>query len=197
MDDRSRQTVRRLKAVLASRVRSAESGGRLTRAAVLVPLVEARTGLHLLLTRRTDEVETHKGQIAFPGGVADGNDADSVDTALRETEEELGIVKSSVEILGLLDDLTTPTGFVITPIVGYFPRAVTLRPNPAEVAEVFTVPLGFLADKQNATREIRRVAGKDREVWSYVYGDHLIWGATAWIIRSLLPFLLEAQGPSV
>jgi 8-oxo-dGTP pyrophosphatase MutT (NUDIX family) len=196
MDDRSRQIVHRLKAVLASRVRNAESGGRLTRAAVLVPLVEVRAGLHLLLTRRTDEVETHRGQIAFPGGVADGNDTDSIDTALRETEEELGIGKSSVEVLGLLDDLTTPTGFVITPIVGYFPGAVTPRPNPAEVAEVFTVPLRFLADERNATRETRRIAGKEREVWSYVYGDRLIWGATAWIIRSLLPSLLEAEGPS-
>ena len=185
--------VPRLKALLGSRVRSIEPVGDLTRAAVLVPILRSGADLHLLLTRRTEEVETHKGQVSFPGGVVDGTDADIVQTALRETEEELGVDRSSVDVLGLLDDLTTPTGFVITPVVGFLSAAVLLHPNPAEVAEAFTVPLQFLSDMRNAAHEMRHFRGEEREVWSYAYGSHTIWGATAWIIRSLLPALAEAQ----
>jgi 8-oxo-dGTP pyrophosphatase MutT (NUDIX family) len=156
------------------------------RAGVLVPLIATPGSVELLFTKRTEHVETHKGQISFPGGVVEDGDRDIVHTALREAEEELGVERADVEPLGLLEDLTTPTGFVITPVLGLFSRTPHLRPNPAEVAEVFTVPLDFFADPASAEREFKRVNGRQRELWKYQYGEHLIWGATAMIIRSLL-----------
>ena len=156
------------------------------RAGVLVPLIATPGSVDLLFTKRTEHVETHKGQISFPGGVVEDGDRDIVHTALREAEEELGVERADVEPLGLLEDLTTPTGFVITPVLGLFSQTPRLRPNPAEVAEVFTVPLDFFADPASAEREFRTVNGRQRELWKYQYGGHLIWGATAMIIRSLL-----------
>lgn len=156
------------------------------RAAVLVPVLPAGDGSGLLLTKRTDEVETHKGQISFPGGVTDQRDRDIVHTALRESEEELGIDPGGVEILGILDDLATPTGFVITPVVGLLSSLPVLKINPVEVAEAFVVPVAFFLDPANGHVEQRMFRGENREVWFYGSGDRLVWGATAMIIRSLL-----------
>ncbi len=156
------------------------------RAAVLVPVLPAGDGSGLLLTKRTDEVETHKGQISFPGGVKDPGDTDVVYTALRESEEELGIDPASVSVLGLLDDLATPTGFVITPVVGLLGSLPSLRVNPVEVAEAFVVPVAFFRDPANGRVEQRLFRGENREVWFYGSGKRLVWGATAMIIRSLL-----------
>lgn len=155
-------------------------------AAVLVPLIPAGRETELLLTERTHTVETHKGQVSFPGGVVDPGDAGATGTALRETYEELGIPAGAVEILGTLDGLVTPTGFVITPIVGVVRNLPPLTPNVREVADVLRVPLGFFADLHNAECEMREVEGMMVEVWSYRWKRHVIWGATAWIIRSLL-----------
>jgi 8-oxo-dGTP pyrophosphatase MutT (NUDIX family) len=156
------------------------------RAAVLVPLVQKSDGFDLLLTKRTDAVETHKSQISFPGGMVDSDDVDITQTALREAEEELGLPPSAVETLGMLDDLPTPTGFVITPVIGVIQSLPALRPNTVEVAEVFQAPLEFFVDERNGKSELREFRGKQHEVWFYQFGEHLIWGATAMITRSLL-----------
>lgn len=156
------------------------------RAGVLVPLILGVEGADLLFTRRTDHVETHKGQISFPGGMADESDADIVHTALREAEEELGIGAKLVDIKGKLDDLAVPSGFIITPVVGILGALPSLTPNPQEVAEAFTVPLAFFCNPANGRSELRDYRGGRREVWFYEHGEHIIWGATAMIVRSLL-----------
>ena len=155
-------------------------------AGVLVPLFIGPGTVEVVLTKRTEDVETHKGQISFPGGMVEEADGDIQTTALREAEEELAIPFSSVEMVGLLDDLATPTGFIITPVVGILKSGTHFVPNPLEVAEVFSVPLGFFADPAKGRSERRIIQGSEREIWYYEHGHHVIWGATAMIIRSLL-----------
>lgn len=166
-----------------------DPGAPLLAAAVLIPVIQDGRDLSVLLTRRTDTVETHKGQIAFPGGMVDETDRDRVHTAVREAEEELGIPPASVEMLGMLDDLTTPTGFCITPVVGFLSHLPPLLLSPGEVAEAFTVPLAFFADPANAEMERRSFRGEAREVWTYRYGGHVIWGATGTIIHRFMDIL--------
>ena len=156
------------------------------RAGVLVPVILRGEETDLLFTRRTDHVETHKGQISFPGGMTDAGDADIIQTSLREAEEELGIGPSLVDVRGILDDLAVPSGFIITPVVGTLRGLPLLRPNPGEVAEAFTVPLGFFCNPGSGRSELRDFRGGKREVWFYQYAEHTIWGATAMIVRSLL-----------
>jgi 8-oxo-dGTP pyrophosphatase MutT (NUDIX family) len=156
------------------------------RAAVLIPLLWRGADYDVILTRRTDDVETHKGQVSFPGGVRDATDATAVETALREAEEELGLPRSAVRIAGMLDDMVIPTGFVVRPVVGMLQELPALVPNPAEVVEVFRVPLSFFAFEGNGRREERTVNGTSYDVWHYTAGGHLIWGATAAMIRVLL-----------
>lgn len=155
------------------------------RAAVLAALILKGDGADLLLTKRTDSVETHKGQIAFPGGMVDASDENIIATALRETHEELGIRAQDVEVKGLLDDLPVPPHFIITPVVGLLSALPEFRVNPQEVAEAFTVPLEFFCEPANGKTQVREFRGEKREVWYFQYGEHVIWGATAMIIRSL------------
>ena len=159
------------------------------RAGVLVPIVSIGGVYQFLFTKRTETVETHKGQVSFPGGVVDRRDRDIVETALREAWEEIGIRKEEVETIGVLDDLQTPTGFIITPIVGLITNPPTLSVNSLEVAEVFHIPVAFFADPANGRKEMRVIGGTQREVWYYETETHTIWGATAIIIRSLLATL--------
>ena len=155
-------------------------------ASVLVPIVLGTGDPKLLFTKRTELVETHKGQVSFPGGMMDPDDGDVVRTALREAWEEVGIPATAVEVVGILDDLPTPTGFVITPVVGILETPLLLSPNLDEVADVFQVPLSFFADSRNGRTELREFRGTKLEVWYYESGSHTIWGATAMIVRSLL-----------
>ncbi|MEK7249250.1 MAG: CoA pyrophosphatase [Bacteroidota bacterium] len=155
-------------------------------AAVLVPLISSNNKLELLFTKRTDSVETHKGQISFPGGMVDDADEDIIHTALREADEEVGLPHSCIEVLGLLDDMATPSGFVITPVVGVVHELPILNLNMDEVAEVFRVELDFFAHPSNGRTELREFRGMKHEVWFYDWGDRVIWGATAMIIHSLL-----------
>jgi len=156
------------------------------RAGVLVPVILRGGETDLLFTRRTDHVETHKGQISFPGGMRDEGDTDIIQTSLREAEEELGIGPSLIDVRGILDDLAVPSGFIITPVVGILSGLPPLAPNPREVAEAFTVPLGFFCSPGSGRSELRDFRGGKREVWFYQYAEHTIWGATAMIVRSLL-----------
>jgi 8-oxo-dGTP pyrophosphatase MutT (NUDIX family) len=156
------------------------------RAAVLVPIIQSGSSLDILLTRRTDLVEHHKNQISFPGGVSDGDDESIIDTALRETYEELGIKGETIEILGELEQLTTPSGFHISPVVGYLAYLPVMHINPTEVTEVFTVPLDFFLEERHMRFERRAVEGKEYDIYFYHFGEKIIWGATAHMIRSLL-----------
>lgn len=155
-------------------------------ASVLVPIVLGSEHPSLLFTKRTELVETHKGQVSFPGGMTDPHDKDVVHTALREAWEEIGIPESVVDVVGTLDDLPTPTGFVITPVVGTIAQLPPLKLNFDEVADVFQVPLVFFTDPGNGRTEQREFQGGKHEVWYYQSENHTIWGATAMIVRSLL-----------
>lgn len=167
---------------------------KLIRAGVLIPLFPKDGVLHVLFTKRTSEVEHHKGQISFPGGVTDESDADIVSTALRESKEEIGLSQENVEILGIFDDLPTPTGFIITPVVGYLPEVPPLKPNHLEVAEIFDVPLPFFLNRQNERVVPMERQGKGWDVYFYSYQNtYEIWGATAYILRSFLTSLLDER----
>lgn len=156
----------------------------LTPAAVLVPIVR-RSRLSLLLTRRTDHLHDHAGQIAFPGGRVDEGDADALAAALRETEEEVGLPRRHVEIVGRLDTYVTRTGFEVTPVVGLVTPPFPVEPDSFEVAEVFEVPLSFVLDPGNRQIESRQYQGRERHFYVYPYRDYYIWGATAGMLVNL------------
>ncbi|MGQ0672522.1 MAG: CoA pyrophosphatase [Hyphomicrobium sp.] len=153
-------------------------------AAVLVPVV-ARALPMLLLTRRTDHLPQHAGQIAFPGGKIDKGDGDATRTALREAHEEVGLESRHVEILGLLDPYRTGTGYWITPVVALVDPGCALVPNPFEVAEVFEVPLAFAMDRRNIGTDTRIIAGHERRYFAIRFGNYYIWGATAGILMNM------------
>jgi 8-oxo-dGTP pyrophosphatase MutT (NUDIX family) len=156
---------------------------------VLVPLVERDAELTVLLTQRTADLPSHAGQVAFPGGRAEHDDTDAVDTALRETEEEIGLHRRHIEILGTLPLYYTGTGYAVTPVAGFVAPPFTLKADPFEVAEIFEVPLRFLMD--GAHHEVRSAAtpaGK-RSFYTMPYEGHFIWGATAGMLRNLFHFL--------
>ncbi len=157
--------------------------------AVLIPFLLQQDGLHLVFTKRTETVEHHKGQISFPGGAVDSNDADMIATALRETEEEIGISRASVEVLGMYSDFSIPSGFCITPVVGFLSEMPPLKIHKAEVDEVFTVPVQFFFEPGSERKENRELKGKMFPVFFYDFGKHCIWGATAAILRELLQSL--------
>ena len=173
---------------LAARQRHVIDDPAQRRAAVLLPLYHDRGETYVLFTRRTETVEHHKGQISLPGGAEDEGDAGPLETALRETEEELGIPRTHVTILGILDDVSTfVSGFVITPFVGVIPHQVPLRMNPHEIAEVLSVPLAAFRDASRLRVEKRtRPTGERIEVYFYDSGPHVIWGATARIMKSFI-----------
>jgi 8-oxo-dGTP pyrophosphatase MutT (NUDIX family) len=163
------------------------------RAAVLIPLVRHNNRLEVILTTRTDQVEHHKGQIAFPGGAVDDDDRSLADAALREAREELGIDPRSVEILGTIDDVSTPSQFLITPIIGFLQSLPAFTINNREVDEAFSVPLSFFTDAANVRIEYREIDGKNREVYFYEYGDKIIWGATAYMLRVFLRTVTDGR----
>lgn len=160
-----------------------------SRASVLMPLVETADGLSLILTVRTQEVESHKGQISFPGGVMEPGDADETATALREAREEIGLQEPSMEILGVMDDYPVPSGYIVTPVAAFLHHMPVLVPQPGEVSEVFTVPLSFFADARNGRVEQRFILSRSYDVWHFQRGEYRIWGATAAMIRGLLGLL--------
>lgn len=166
----------------------------LVHASVLVPLVRRDSGLTVLLTERSTHLSSHSGQVAFPGGKADPEDADAVDTALREAEEEIGLERRFVQVLGTLPIYTTGSAFLVTPVVALVDAAHTVTPNPREVADVFEVPLDFLMDPANHRRHAVDWAGSRREWLSMPYTDataeRFIWGATAGMLRNFYRFLL-------
>ena len=179
-------SVDRIREFLARHDRKELNNPALRHAAVLILLFPKQGNLHILLTKRTDHVEHHKGQISFPGGARDPRDADLVATALRETEEEIGLPPSWVQVLGLFDDFETPSGFAITPVVGFSASLPPLSPSLDEVAEIIEVPLELFLDRNNERVVKMERKGKIHEVFFYNYQGYEIWGATAAMIRGFL-----------
>ena len=164
-------------------------------ASVLVPLVLRGDQLQVLLTLRTSNLSSHSGQIAFPGGKADAEDANAAATALREAQEEIGLDAHFVDVLGQFPIYTTGSAFMITPVVALVRPGFTVQANPHEVADIFEVPLAFLMDPAHHRRHAVQWAGQRREWLSMPYTDatteHFIWGATAGILRNFYRFLLD------
>jgi 8-oxo-dGTP pyrophosphatase MutT (NUDIX family) len=158
-------------------------------AAVLVPLIDYRRGWSVLLTQRTAHLSAHAGQIAFPGGRIEEADADAVAAALRETEEEVGLPRERVSVVGRLDTYVTGTGFEITPIVGIVGPPYRLTIDPYEVAEAFEVPLSYILDARNHHRVERESAGRTRIFFTLPYEGRNIWGATAGMLVNLADIL--------
>ncbi len=175
-------------------VRPAETSrvwGIANQAAVLVPLLRLDRAWHLLLTQRTHSIATHKGQISFPGGRAEVEDAIPEGTALRETWEEVGIGEKDIHLAGRLDNFVTHYGVVITPVVGIIQWPVELTLSSDEVSRVFTVPLSWFADEENLETRIHvEPDGFQREVFYYrEYESDVVWGITAHIIENLVHIL--------
>ena len=169
-----------------------------TAASVLVPLVMREDGLHVLLTMRTAHLRDHAGQISFPGGRVEDHDVDAVATALRETEEEVGLDRRHIEVIGALPTYATVTGFVITPIVALVEPNFTLKLDAFEVAEAFEVPLPFLMTPAHHRRHRWDAAGVQRRFLSMPWQgegadgrqrSYFIWGATASMLRNLYGYL--------
>jgi 8-oxo-dGTP pyrophosphatase MutT (NUDIX family) len=154
-------------------------------ASVLVPIVTRTPDIMILLTQRTEDMPSHAGQVAFPGGRRQDNDADAVATALRETEEEVGLDRSFIDVIGSYDHYRTGTGFEITPVVGIVTPGFTTRADPREVADVFEVPLDHFLDEANHRIDSRSWQGRERRFYAMPYGQRYIWGATAGMLKNL------------
>ena len=165
--------------------------GALTPAAVLAPIVRRPEGWTLLLTQRTDAMPTHAGQVAFPGGRVQAEDADVIDTALRECQEETGVARTMVTPIGGLDPLETGTGYRIAPIVGYVDASFEARPDPREVAAIFETPLEFLFNPANHHARQVEWRGKTHTIYEMPFEGRRIWGATANMIRGMYKRLYE------
>lgn len=171
------------------RLRSDEK--QMTPASVLLPIVRRTHGLTLLFTQRTAHLTDHGGQVSFPGGRAEQHDQSPIETALRETEEEIGLHRRHIDVIGMLPDYMTGTGFQVTPVVALVSPPFELRPEPFEVAEIFEVPLTFLMNgvhHQRRTVELPGGAGI-RTFYAMPYERFFIWGATAGMLRNLFHFL--------
>ncbi len=163
--------------------------GEPTPASVLVPLVLREDGVYLLLTMRTAHLNDHAGQVAFPGGRAEPADADAIDTALRETEEEIGLDRRHIDVIGTLPLYYTGTGYAVTPVVGLVTPPFDLKADPFEVAEIFEVPFQFLMDGANHQRLAAELPNGRRTFYAMPYQNYFIWGATAGMLRNLFHFL--------
>ena len=173
---------------LSSLVHRKVSNGYLREAAVLIPVFKEQGEYHMLLTRRTDEVETHKGQISFPGGMRESDEA-LLETALRETFEEVGVERNSIEPLGRFHDYMSITRFRVTPFVGLVRTPFKTRRQVHEVAEILHVPFSVFTDPENPRTMKHAYPGREMDVYFYPYEKHRIWGLTARIIKDFFEIL--------
>jgi 8-oxo-dGTP pyrophosphatase MutT (NUDIX family) len=188
-----KDSINQIRELLSSRNRRVIQHPPFSHAAVLVPLFQKGKDCHLLFTKRSEQVKYHKGEISFPGGVVDEEDAELERTALREAFEEIGLKEDDVQIIGVLDDIVTITEFIVTPIVGLFPYPYPFKVSEVEIAELIEVPLATLLDEDCfSEREIFR--GERKEVvYAYQYGNHVIWGATARILKQFLDLITSPR----
>lgn len=162
-------------------------------AAVLLPLIAHQHELTVLFTQRSAHLAYHPGQISFPGGSSEAQDNSLIDTALRETEEEIGLAPEQIDILGQLTRYQTITGFMVTPIVGLIQPPLQLQLDSFEVEQVFEVPLSFFLDRRNHQRHSRIYRGQRRYYYALPYKNHYIWGATAAMLISFVQILSNDQ----
>jgi 8-oxo-dGTP pyrophosphatase MutT (NUDIX family) len=175
----------RIESVLRHRKKERITGENLRASAVLIPLFYSQGQYHILFTERSDEVVFHKGQVCFPGGSQEPSDSSLLQTALRESKEEIGLEANDIEILGELDDmLTFVTNYVISPFVAFIPPPRSLKTDGREVKGAFFVPLSFLMDEANFKQDS----------YAYEYQGHIIWGATARILRQFIDLLKPESG---
>ena len=185
----------RIRQILSQREKKCIADPDLTLSAVLVPIYEKAGEYYILFTKRTETVEYHKGQISFPGGRRDDGDSDLLATALREAFEEIGLRPEAVEILGELDEeRTIGSNFMICPFIGFIPYPYQFEISRDEVEQLVEVPLSALLDKANFREEVVTDEGKTFPAYFYHYGDQVIWGATARILKRFLD-LVYADGP--
>jgi 8-oxo-dGTP pyrophosphatase MutT (NUDIX family) len=166
-----------------------QAGTRVTEAAVLVPLIHRSGRVQVLFTQRTAHLDDHAGQISFPGGRVEASDASREETALREMEEEIGLVSASVAVLGRLPEYEIPSGFRITPVVGWIETPFALNPDPFEVAAVFEAPLEHFLDAARYQRRQFRFRGRHRHYLAIPFEGRYIWGATAGMLYNLCRLL--------
>lgn len=187
---------KRIREILMSRERRRIEDARLTQAAVLVPLYEKDGELYLLLTKRTETLPLHRGEVSFPGGRCQASDRSPLETALREAYEEVGVRSEDVEVLGELDDVATfSSAFAVTPFVGFIPYPYPFQVNPAEIQELIPLPLSALKGPAIFREEVRqRADGQEAPVYFYDYGPHTIWGLTARILKGFLELLYSSSG---
>jgi 8-oxo-dGTP pyrophosphatase MutT (NUDIX family) len=179
-------------AALNSRIPELVAGNGHKPAGVLIPIQERREGDYLVLTQRGDQLPTHKGQIAFPGGRVDGSDRDIFHTALRESEEEIGIDPQQVKILGRLDEFTAGYGLVVTPVVGVIPPHFEFRMDPRETTAVASVPIGALMERRNFVLDDKLSPGGHPSYHFYVNGWD-VWGVTARMIVQFLELAYDFE----
>ncbi len=175
--------------IAADIITKREAAGKVTKAAVLIPLLLKEDGLSILLTQRTNHLRDHAGQISFPGGRMDPQDQSPNDTALRESEEEIGLDRNRVEIIGHLPQYLTVSGYSVTPVVGLVQAQAEYVLDEFEVADVFEVPLSFLLDPANHQVRLWQSEQGGRRFYSMPYENRFIWGATAGMLRNLYHLL--------
>jgi 8-oxo-dGTP pyrophosphatase MutT (NUDIX family) len=174
-----------LEKILSHRKKKKITGENLKASAVLIPLFYNQGQYYVLFTERSDEVVFHKGQVCFPGGTREPSDSSLLKTALRESQEEIGLESGDIEILGELDDsITLTSNYVISPFVAFIPHPYPFKAEGREIREIFSVPLSFLMDEANFKQD----------AYAYEYEGHLIWGATAGILRQFIDLLKSEIG---
>lgn len=183
-----------LRRLLSSRARRKISLPGCSLSAVLVPIYYSEEQYHVVFTKRTERIKAHRGEISFPGGAYETSDKTLLDTALRESTEEIGLSPGKVEILGALDDTATnSSGYIISPFLGLIPWPYAFQVDRRETEEVFTVPIPTLLEPGCLRIETRIVRGIPREVYFYHYRERVIWGATAKILNQFLAIFNQAM----
>ena len=193
MNDYEKDSVDQIRKMLSSRERKVIDNLSFARAAVLVPLYKKGEDCHLLFTKRTDKVKYHKSEISFPGGVFDEGDFELEKTALREAFEEVGLKEKDVQIIGVLDDIVTITEFIITPFVGLFPYPYFFKVSEIEIAELIEIPLSFFIKGDCYSKQVVFRMDREEMVDAFQYKNHIIWGATARILKQFLDLISSSK----